>query len=345
MALFTRRGPWPLRTLGFLLAGVLLFMVLIWLVGATAVGDLLLTVGWSVVLLPFPHILVAVFETVGWWFAFSRQGCPLPFATLFRFTVAVKAIQGVTPSLSQAGELARLHLLRRAGVGADLATASVVTAKTTVATAELVFIVLGFTASLGYVAIDPALKMWTIVGVVVLALALAAVLIWQWLGVFRPVVRLGRRLPVLRRFFDRHEALLLSTDAILKEYLVKHQARFWASTLGHFAFWWAGALETWLILWMMGLPVSVSATVFIYVWLSVVARLTAFVPAHLGTLEAGALMVFALMGLPAEGALAFSLLRRLRQLVWIAGALSVWPGARPSPATAATIETSSSLRP
>ena len=207
-------------------------------------------------------------------------------------------------------------------MGADLATASLVTAKTTVVTAELAFIVLGFTASLGYVALDPALKMWTIVGVVILALALAGVLTWQWLGVFRPVVRLGRRLPVLRRFFDRHEALLLSTDVILKEYLVEHQPRFWASTLGYFAFWWVGALETWLILWMMGLPVSVSTMVFIHVWLAVVTRLTAFVPAHLGTLEAGALMAFALVGLPAEGALAFSLLRRLRQLVWIAGRAS-----------------------
>jgi glycosyltransferase 2 family protein len=344
MALFTPWRPRTTRTVGFLLAGVALFLVLIWLVGAASVGHLLLTVGWSVVLLPFPHILVAVFETLGWWFAFSRQGCPLPFATLFRFAFAVKAVQGVTPSLSQAGEVAKLHLLLQAGVGPDLATASLVTAKTTVVTAELTFIILGFAASLGYVSIDPALKMGTVVGVVVLAVALAGVLIWQWLGVFRPVVRLGRRLPVLRRFFERHEALLLSTDAILKEYLVEHRRRFWASALAYFVFWLAGSLETWFTMWMIGLPVSVFVMLFIHVWLAVVTRLTAFVPANLGTAEAGALMVFALVGLPAEGALAFSLLRRFRQLVWIAVGLAVWPGARPTSAPAATIETSGSVR-
>jgi hypothetical protein len=186
--------------------------------------------------------------------------------------------------------------------------------------------------------------MWTLVGVVVLALALAGVLTWQWLGVFRPVVQLGRRLPVLRRFFDRHESLLLSTDAILKEYLVKHRARFWASALAYFAFWLGGALETWLILWMLGLATNVAVMLFIHIWLAVVTRLTAFIPANLGTHEAGALMVFTLMGLPAEAALAFALFRRLRQLVWIAVGLAVWPGGRTNQAPAATIRTSSSLR-
>jgi uncharacterized membrane protein YbhN (UPF0104 family) len=342
MALFTRWGPRPhIRTLAFLLAGVVLFLVLIWRVGPTAVGSLLLTVGWSVLLLPFPALFAFVFETVGWWYAFSRGGSPLPFATLLRFNVAVKFIQGVTPSVSQAGELAKLHLLIRAGVGADLATASLVTGKTTIAAAELVFIVLGSIAALGYVAIDPVLKMWILVGVLFLAVALAGVLAWQWLGVFGPVVRLGRRLPVLRGFFERHQAWLLSTDVILKEYLVKHQRRFWASTLGFFAFWWMGGLETWLVVWMMGLPATVSAMVFIHVWLCVVTRLTAFVPAHLGTFEAGAMMAFAMVGLPAEGALAYALLRRIRHVVWIGAGLATWPGSRSRTVTTTMVETSS----
>src|SRR5262245_6731633 len=303
-----------------------------------------MTVGWSVVWLPLLPIVFTVFETTGWWFAFARQGCPLPFVTLYRFTVAVKTIQGVTPSLSQAGELAKLHLLRRAGVEPGLATASLVTAKTTIVAAELAFLVFGFTASVGFFSVDPALQTWTVVGIVVLAVALAGVLIWQWLGVFQPVVRLGRRLPLLRAFFERHEALLLSTDTILKEYLVQHRARFWGSTLAFFVFWLVGVVDVWLILWMLGLPVTASAGLFIHVWLMVVSRLTAFVPAHLGTLEAGALMVFALVGLPAEAALAFSLLRRFRQLMWIAAGLAVWPATRRGPATVATIRTSSGVR-
>jgi hypothetical protein len=37
-------------------------------------------------------------------------------------------------------------------------------------------------------------------------------------------------------------------------------------------------------------------------------------------------MVFAAVGLPADGALAFALLRRARQIAWVAAGLALFPG-------------------
>jgi hypothetical protein len=156
------------------------------------------------------------------------------------------------------------------------------------------------------------------------------VLAWQRLGLFRPVVWLGRRITILRRFFDRHGPMLASTDAMLRDYLVRHRRRFWASGFAFFAGWLGGALEAWVLLWIMGLPADVGAALFIQVTLAVINRLTAFVPANLGTHEAGALMVFGAAGLAAEGALAFALLRRARQIVWVAVGLALLPGGRRS---------------
>jgi hypothetical protein len=316
---------WPRLTLtGWLFfAGVVLFVLLIWRVGTASIGLLLLAVGWWVVLLPLPHALVMLCETWGWWYAFSRDGCPLGYSTLLRFTVAAKAIQGVTPSLVQAGELLRLQLLRRAGVHPDLAAASIVMAKTTITIGELAFIVFGLAASLGTVTVTPAAATWAIVGVVGLALALAGGVAWQRRGFFYPLVGLGRRLAVLRGFLDRHAPLLASTDSMLRDYLVRHRARFHASGLAYFAAWLIGAVDAWMMLWILGLPVHATAALFIQASLTIVTRLTAFVPSNLGTLEAGTLIVFAVVGLPAEGALAFALLRRLRQLVWIAVGLGI----------------------
>jgi len=302
--------------------------VLIWRVGAVATGHLLLGVGWLAVLLPLPQALVMLCETYGWWFAFSRDGCPLRYTELLRFTVAAKAIHQVTPSLSQAGELVKVHLLHRAGVLPDLATASVVTAKTTIIAAELAFIAMGFAVPLSVMTIDPTVTTLGVAGVGILAVALGGVLTWLRLGVFRPVVWLGRRFVVLRRFFDRHEALFASTDAMVREYLVRHRRRFWLSGLAFLAGWLGGALEAWVLLWILGLPAHVGAALLIQVILAVVNRLTAFVPANLGTHEAGALMVFAVVGLPGEGALAFALLRRARQIAWIAIGLALLPGGR-----------------
>jgi len=310
------------------LGGVALVAVLLWQVGTAAIAHLVLGIGWRAVLLPLPHAVVVLGETFGWWLAFARGACPLRFSALFRFTVVAKAIQTVTPSLSQAGEFLKLYLLRRAGVRTDLAIASVVTAKTTTAAAEIAFIVLGLMASVGSVVIDPAAVAWPLAGVGVLALALGGALVWQKVGLFRPLVWLGRQLGALREFVDRHGALLSSTDAMIQEYLAQHRWRFASSGLAFFATWAVGAFEAWTFLWMLDVPASGATALFIQAWLVVVNRLTAFVPANVGTHEAGALMVFAVLGLPAEAGLAFALLRRARQLVWILPGLVLWPSRR-----------------
>jgi hypothetical protein len=305
---------------------VVLFGVLVWRVGAVSIGHLLLSVGWWAVLLPLPQGLIMLCDTLGWWFAFSRTGCPLRYGELLRFTVAAKAINQVTPSLSQAGELVKLHLLRRAGVPSDLATASVVTAKTTIVTAELAFIILGFAVPLSSMAIDPTVTALGVIGAGLLAFALGGILTWLRLGLFRPLVWLGLRVTVLRAFFDRHGALFASTDAMLREYLVLHRSQFWISGLAFFAGWLGGALEVWVLLWIMGLPAHATAALLIQATLTVVSRLTAFVPANLGTHEAGTLMIFTVTGLSGEAALAFALLRRARQIVWVATGLALFPG-------------------
>src|SRR5262245_11636648 len=264
-------------------------------------------------------------ETSGWWFAFSRDGCPLRYRQLFRVNLAAKAIHQLTPSLSQAGELVKIHLLHRAGVRPDVATASVVTAKTTIVAAELAFIAVGFTVSLSTMSVDPVVTALGVAGVGTLALALGGVLVWLRLGLFRPIVWLGRWIPALSHFFDRHGPLFAATDAIVQEYLVGRRRRFWLSSLAFLGGWLGGALEAWVLLWIMGLPAHASSALLIQATLMVVNRLTAFVPANLGTHEAGALMVFAVVRLPAEAALAFALLRRARQIAWIAAGLALFP--------------------
>jgi uncharacterized membrane protein YbhN (UPF0104 family) len=63
----------------------------------------------------------------------------------------------------------------------------------------------------------------------------------------------------------------------------------------------------------------------------IVTRLTAFVPANLGTQEAGAVMIFSFLGFSADSAMAFALLCRIRQIFWVAlglGILAKIPHAR-----------------
>jgi uncharacterized membrane protein YbhN (UPF0104 family) len=85
--------------------------------------------------------------------------------------------------------------------------------------------------------------------------------------------------------------------------------------------WAAGIVEVWVFLNLLGLPVDVPSALFIQVWSLVVTRLTTFIPGSLGAQEAGTVMTFSILGLSVESAIAFAVLRRVRQLGWIAASL------------------------
>jgi hypothetical protein len=211
-------------------------------------------------------------------------------------------------------------------------------AKTMTGIAELAFIVLGVGALIASVAVEPAAAMWALVGIVGLGVVLGGLLAWERRGLFRPLVWLGSRLAFVSRFLERHGALLSSAEALIQEYLSRQRGRFVGATAVFFVSWLAMAFETWVFLWMLGLPATALDALLVQGWLALVTRATAVVPSNVGTLEAGTVMVFALVGLPPAGGMALAVLRRVRQLAWMALALAVFPRAPRAPAPEAALE-------
>lgn len=313
-----------------LAAGLVLFAALVWRVGPESIARELARAGWFIPLVFIPHALVAVGEAVGWWYAFPDKTNPPPFSLVGRFTVAAKAIQLVTPSMAQVGELTRVQLLRSAEVGTDVAIASVIAAKMAMMLGEVAFMALGLAAASSVVALDSSVALTVGVGILVMLAAIAALWIWQRVGLLSPIIWISRQLNVFADFFERHKEVLSSTEILLQTYLSK-RSKFLKSCTASFLAWLAGVIEAWAFLAVLGLPGDLWAALIIQAWLIIVIRLTAFVPANLGTQEAGAVMIFAVLGLPAEGAMAFALLRRIRQIGWVAAGLTLLarqPGAR-----------------
>jgi uncharacterized protein (TIRG00374 family) len=305
-----------------LIGGLALFVFLIWRSGPHLIHMFLWKVGWALPLVFLPHGFVTAFEASGWWYAFPGKGCPIKFVEILRFTVAAKAVQHMTPSISQAGELLKIHLLRLTGMSPDIGTVSVIAAKTTVTLAELLFIGIGLAVAFSYIPVEPLLAISASAGVLIMCLAVIALLAWQRTGFFRLLTNAGKRVRILASFLNRYEDFFDSTDRLLQEYIGDGR-RFCLSWLGYFSGWTAGTLEAWLFLTILGLPNDPGSALLIQAWLVLVTRLTAFVPANLGTHEAGAVMIFSLLGLGADGAMAFALLRRVRQIGWIALGLAI----------------------
>ena len=302
-----------------LAGGLLVFALLLWRTGLDTVGQILWRASWSFPLIFVPYTLVVLCETLGWWFAFPSTRS-MPFKDLMCLTIAAKGMQFLTPSIIQAGEFMKIHLLRESGVEGDVAAASVVVAKTTIMIAEVLFIGLGLCLALWYVPVDPVVAASIMFGLGMMSLCVVGAILLQRAGLFRPLVWMSQHIPFVAGFITRHEGFLSSTQRIIQAHLVEKKRFAWSCSW-FFMGWAAGIVEAWVFLSILGLSSPVASALFIQVWSVIVTRLTPFIPGNFGAQEAGFVMTFSFLELPIESAMAFALLRRIRQLGWIAASL------------------------
>lgn len=96
-----------------------------------------------------------------------------------------------------------------------------------------------------------------------------------------------------------------------------------AATL-HFGCWLLSGIDAWLTLHLMGIACTVPQALVIDSLMFGLRTLAFLVPNALGVQEGGFVLFGALFGIPAEAALALSLIRRVRDLMLNAPALLAW---------------------
>jgi hypothetical protein len=107
-------------------------------------------------------------------------------------------------------------------------------------------------------------------------------------------------------------------DVALRDYYRRDWRRLAWSTGFHLAGWLLGAVEAFVILLFLGVPAGLVTATVIEALGAGVRFATFLVPASLGAFESANAAAFEAMGLGAGAGLAFSFVRRARQLAWIA---------------------------
>ncbi len=87
--------------------------------------------------------------------------------------------------------------------------------------------------------------------------------------------------------------------------------------------WLTTAIEAYFFLWAMGTPVDLATAIEIQALVLGVRAATFFVPGNLGAQEGGNVLIFMGLGMGGDVAMAFSLLRRARQVAWILVGLAI----------------------
>jgi glycosyltransferase 2 family protein len=293
-----------------LILGLAAIAFFVYRIGTQPIAEALSRLAWwQLVLVCLPYAVISAVDTLGWRFAFARNAPP--FAHLLGARLAGEALNVVTAVGSVGGEAAKAWLIRR-DVEYEESVPAVVIAKTTTTIAQALFLLIGAVLAWAALAVHSrvlAAMLWMLV---VEALAVAGFVAVQVGGVVR---RAGRLLTWFGVIDDAGHAEKL--DASLRHYYRREWKRLSLSTGFHLAGWLLGAGEAFVMLWCLGVPTdSLNATVIEALGAGV--RFATFlVPGSLGAFEGANAAAFEALGLGAGAGLAFSFVRRARQLVWI----------------------------
>jgi uncharacterized protein (TIRG00374 family) len=299
-----------------LVLGIVVVALSVYRVGPAPILETLARLAWwQLVLVCVPYGAIMAVDTLGWRFAFPREAAP--FRRLYGARLAGEALNLVTAFGSVGGEAVKAWLIRR-DVTYQESVPSVVIAKTTITIAQALFLLIGVALAWATLAVDSrvlAAMLWLLVvevvavagfvGVQVAGLVARAGRLLEWFGVVGPGDH-ARRL-----------------DTALREYYRRDWRRFSRSIGFHLAGWLLGALEAFVILFFLGVPASLVTATVIEALGAGVRFATFLVPASLGAFESANAAAFEAMGLGAGAGLAFSFVRRARQLVWVAIGLLV----------------------
>jgi glycosyltransferase 2 family protein len=290
-------------------AGLAIMVILIVRVGSDeALTATARALGWRSLLVCLPFALIMAVDTLGWRYAFVYDR--VPFLRLVAARIAGEAVNVMTAVAPVGGDAVKVWFLRP-HVPYQESIASVIVAKTTITLSQALFLLIGVIAAVA-LAVDARLvraMLWLLLVELIGAGGFLAV---QIAGSVTRGARLLARIKKLDVLAGAE-----NLDRTLQSFYWREWRRFALSVGFHLLGWLMGALETWLFLRVLQIPASLTTALVIETLGSAVRFATFFVPGSLGALEGANTAAFAALGLGAPAGLAFSLLRRLRQVVWI----------------------------
>jgi putative membrane protein len=302
----------------FFLIGVGLFAWAVRLVDLQDVSQHLLHMGWGFALVFLAYGIVALMDALSWKFAFKpEEARRLKTVDVWKVRTIGEAFNAITPFGSLGGEPVKAHLLKEQhGLGFKQGLASQVVARTTLMLSLILFLIPGTVFLFLADGIDDGFKAGSATGLITFSVLILLFLLFQMTGC------LSRMVGWFDRTFPTSEARptvdhLLALCDMMSGYYRKHPGLCFKSMLFGWLGWVAGILELYFTLYFLGYDISWMELWTIEAILQLVRVGSFFIPLSLGAQEAGLVLIFMSMGMTGNLGLTVSLVRRIRELIWI----------------------------
>jgi putative membrane protein len=301
-------------------AGLLLAAGLMVRSGIPDILRLLDIAGWRLLWVVPLRLVPLTLDATGW--RRLLDGIRAPPRRYFAWAAVVReAVSSLLPVARVGGEVVGVRLLTRRGVPPTIAGASVVVELSVTLVVQLIFAATGLVLLVAYPAAAPVGRL-AAVGLIGSAGAVAAFVFVQhrW-GLFRLLER------VLVAVAGRTVLATVGDPARLDgaiRALYGNRRAVVACAGWQLAGLFAGALELWVALRLLGHPGEVRQVIVVESLTMAVQSAMFIVPGGLGTQEGGFVLFGAAVGLPPQVSLALSLARRVRQVGLGLPALASW---------------------
>ncbi len=275
--------------------------------------------GWGAVLVSLLHLPHVVLAGIGWQALWPPRRRP-PLILLSWLLWVREAVNALLPVAKLGGEVAALGIMRRRGMPLSAAVGSLVVETTVSVLTSFAFVLLGVLLLARAVPGYGAIMEWA-AGLAVALLVIAALIGFQRLGAFRLASRVINFLGGGRR---RHlVAGGVKLDRAVRAFYGR-PARLAACAVWSYLAWFVGALEIWVALHFLNHPAPFATAVILEAMLHATISMAFFVPAALGVQEATLLFFGQMLGLPPNVCLALALVRRCRDVFFMAPGLLFW---------------------
>jgi len=303
-----------------LLAGLILLTGLIAWQGFGEVAGALATAGWGLLAVTVFHLVPMLSNTVAWRHLFQPEN-RLPTRQLLIARWVGESINSLLPVAQVGGELVKARWIIPHGIAGRIAGASVVVDLTVTVLTQIIFTVIGLVFLILYLGRDDIIIPAT-VGTLLLFLLLTGFYMAQRKGMFEKAAYL------LEKIAGGSEWLNISGGASALDKAIhdiyKHRGLLAAASTWRLLGWVLGTGEVWLIMYFLGLPVTLLEAMLLESLGQAVRAAGFIIPGSLGIQEGGFLLLGAALGIPPHTALALSLGKRVRELLLGLPGLALW---------------------
>jgi putative membrane protein len=288
--------------------------------GVAPILELLSQAGWVLIWLIPLHALPLLLDALGWRALLSHYRHS---RMLFAIAAVREAINRLLPVANIGGEIVGIRLLAQLGVPGPEAAASVVVEVSVTLLSQFLFVALGVACLMQLTGLLRLAGAWLGLLGAVLPLLVALFLALRSGRVFGWLQRLAARL------LGNSERILglarqsAQLDAEIRR-LCREPGRLGLALAWQLAGLVTGCIETWLALRWLGHPVGTAASVAIESLTQAARQFIFIVPAGLGVQEASLIGLGELLGVGSGVALALSLVKRMREIIFGVPALLAW---------------------